>query len=126
NQIKACGPQFLPSLVAAYNTGIQRTVVYGVGDIRWYPSVNQVQVVGTTAGIVHVWEIQRDLLFRAQAQATQNQQYSGIAANLAPTGVYLTTPVDYTQGYGSTSIQKHFGPFFTALCGSITATPVHA
>src|SRR4029077_20196458 len=89
NQQQACGPQFLPQVVAEHNTGIQRTLLYGVGDIRYYPSLERVDVVATTAGVVHVWEIQRDLLFRVQAQGTENQQYSGFAANLSPTSVFL-------------------------------------
>src|SRR5512139_3522592 len=56
NPQQACGPQFTPSVVAEHNTGIQRTLLYGVGDIRWYPSLNRVDVVNTTAGVVHVWE----------------------------------------------------------------------
>src|SRR5262245_60423370 len=45
NQQQACGPQFTPSVVAARNTGIQRTLLYGVGDIRYYPSLSRVDVV---------------------------------------------------------------------------------
>ena len=122
NEKQACGPRFQPSIIAARNTGIQRTLLYGVGDIRYYPSLSRVDVVDTTAGMVHVWEIQRDLIFRVQAQGKQAQEYSGFAANLVPTNVSLTTPVNYSQGYGSTSIQKNFGYFFTAIGGSITAT----
>jgi hypothetical protein len=122
NQIKACGPQFTPSLVAEHNTGIQRTLLYGVGDIRWYPSINEVQVVDTTAGLVHVWEIQRDLIYRVQVQGMENQTYSGVAGNLLPTNVFLTTPLKYTQGYISSSIQRNFGSFFAAVGGSLTAT----
>jgi Putative beta-barrel porin 2 len=122
DQQQACGPRFTPSIVAAHNTGIQRTLLYGVGDVRYYPSLSRVDVVDTTAGLVHVWEIQRDLIFRVQAQGKLAQEYSGFAANLVPTNVFLTTPVKYTQGYGSTSIQKEFGSFFTAIGGSITAT----
>jgi len=122
NQQQACGPQFLPSVVAARNTGIQRTLLYGVGDIRYYPTLSRVDFVATKAGVVHVWEIQRDLIFRVQAQGTESQQYSGFAGNLAPTNAFLTTPLKYTQGYGSTSLQKYFGSFFTAVGGSITGT----
>lgn len=104
NQQQACGPQFTPSIIAAHNTGIQRTLLYGVGDIRYYPTLSRVDLLDTTAGIVHVWEIQRDLIFRVQAQGTRSQDYSGFAGNLASTNVYLTTPSKYTQGYGSTSI----------------------
>ena len=122
NQVRACGPQFTPSIVAEHNTGIQRTLLYGVGDIRYYPSLSRVDVVDTTAGLVHVWEIQRDLIFRVQAQGLLNQGYSGFAANLVPANAFLTTPLKYTQGYGSTSIQKEFGNFFTAIGGSFTRT----
>jgi hypothetical protein len=122
NQIKACGPRFTPSVVAEHNTGIQRTLLYGVGDIRWYPSIDQVQVADTTAGLVHVWEIQRDLIFRVQVQGKEDQQYSGFAGNLLPTNVFLTTPLRYTQGYASSSLQKEFGSFFTAIGGSFTGT----
>jgi hypothetical protein len=122
NQQQACGPQFTPSVVAEHNTGIQRTLLYGVGDIRWYPTLNQVQVVDTKAGVVHVWEIERDLIFRVQAQGMENQNYSGFAANLLPTNAFVTSPVKYTQGYASTSIQKEFGSFFAAIGGSTTGT----
>ena len=54
NQTQACGPRFTPSVVAEHNTGIQRTLLYGIGDVRWYPSINRVDVVNTTAGVVHV------------------------------------------------------------------------
>ena len=39
-----------------------------------------------------------------------------------PTDLFVTSPVKYTQGYGSTSIQKEFGSFFAAVGGSATAT----
>ena len=122
NQKQACGPQFTPSVVAEHNTGIQRTLLYGVGDIRWYPSINRVDVVDTTAGVVHVWEIERDLILRVQAQGKQSQEYSGFAANLLPTNLFVTSPINYTQGYGSASIQKEFGSFFAAIGGSDTGT----
>jgi Putative beta-barrel porin 2 len=122
NQQQACGPQFRPSIVAEHNTGIQRTLLYGVGDIQYYPSLSRVDLVDTSAGLVHVWEIQRDLIFRVQAQAKRSQEYSGFAANLLPTNIFLTAPVKYTEGYGSTSIQKEFGSFFTAIGGSFTRT----
>ena len=126
NHISACGPRFIPSLVAEHNTGIQRTLLYGVGDIRWYPSVNQVQPVDTTAGIVHVWEIQRDLIFRVQAQGKLDQQYSGFSGGLLPTSaVYITTPLQYAQAYASSSVQKNLGSFFSAIGGSITDTQYH-
>jgi len=121
NRVSACGPSIQPSLVAQWNTGIQRTLVYGVGDIRYYPSLEQVDVLDTTLGVAHVWEIQRDLIFRIQGQVTQGEQGSAFS-NFIPLGVFATSPVRYTQEFGSTSIQKNFGSFFTAVGGSITGT----
>ncbi|HEY7299126.1 MAG TPA: outer membrane beta-barrel protein [Xanthobacteraceae bacterium] len=122
NQIQACGPRFVPSVVAEHNTGIQRTFLYGVGDITWYPSVNQVQANDTTAGIVHIWEIQRDLIFRVQAQGKLDQNYSGLSGNLVDTSLFITTPLKYQQAYLSSSVQKNFASFFTAVGGSLTMT----
>jgi hypothetical protein len=122
NQEHACGPRFQPSIVAEHNTGIQRTLLYGVGDISYYPTLGRVDVVDTVAGLVHVWEIQRDLIFRVQAQGKLGQDYSGFAANLLPTNAFVANRVKYEQGYGSSSIQKEFGNFFTAVGGSVTHT----
>ena len=72
-------------------------------------------------GIIHVWEIQRDLTWRFQAQAAEVQAGSSFN-NFLTSGIYATTPVNYTQIYGSSSIQKEFGSFFTAVGGSITGT----
>jgi Putative beta-barrel porin 2 len=121
NGIRACGPQITPTLIAAYNTGIQRTIIYAVGDIRWYPLLHaaQLQLVDTREGIVHVWEIQRDLIFRIQGEALQAQQGSNFT-NLVSTGVFATSPVSYNQLFGSTSLQKNFAAFFTAVGGSVT------
>ena len=94
----------------------------GLAIFGGIPRISRVDLVDTTAGMTHVWEIQRDLIFRIQAQGTRSQEYSGFAANLAPTTQYVTSPVNYNQGYGSTSLQKEFGSFFTAVGGSITAT----
>jgi hypothetical protein len=124
NPQRACGPQVTPTIVAAHNTGIQRTLLYVVGDIRYYPTLghDQIQLVNTTAGIAHVWEVQRDLIVRVQAEGKLSQDYSGLAANLQSTGAFLTTPSQYSQGYASSSVQKEFGDFFTGIGGSFTRT----
>jgi hypothetical protein len=112
----AYGAQVRPSLVALRDTGIQRTLIYGIGDIRYYPSIETTQVVDTTAGVVHRWEIERDFTYRIQAQGSRGIQASSIAAPV------VSTPVNYSQFYGSTSIEKGFNRFFVGLGSSITAT----
>jgi Putative beta-barrel porin 2 len=119
NQQSVYGAQFQPSLIAERNTGIQRTLLYLNGDVRYYPSINRTDLAGTRIGLVHVWEIQRDLIFRAQMQAAQVQVGSSFT-NFLTSGIFATTPVNYTQIFGSSSLQKEFGSFFTAIGGSVT------
>ena len=121
NQQQACGPQFLPQVVAEHNTGIQRTLIYGVEQYRYYPTLSRVDVVELRGRSTRLGDPARSHL-QGPAQGTENQQYSGLAANAASTNTYLTTPLKYTQGYGSTSLQKYFGAFFTAIGGSVTGT----
>jgi hypothetical protein len=121
NPQRVYGAEFRPSLVAEHNTGIQRTFLYLNGDVVYYPSIRRTNLNGTKGGLVHVWEIQRDLIFRIQTQVAEVQAGSSFN-NFLTTGVYATTPVNYTQAFGSSSIQKEFGWFFTAIGGSITAT----
>jgi Putative beta-barrel porin 2 len=113
----AYGPRFQPEIIAERNTGIQRTLLYGIGDIRYYPSLGQTDLLNTTAGLTHVWEIHRDLVFRTQFEATRSQQTSGLVNE---GGVLFTQPINYTSLFGSASIEKSFGRFFTAIGGSIT------
>jgi hypothetical protein len=121
NQKAVWGANFQPLLTAEYNTGIQRTLLYLNGDITYYPSIGRVNLDGTRTGLIHVWEIQRDLIFRIQGQVSEAQVGSSFN-NFLTSGIYATTPVSYTQLFGSTSIQKEFGMFFTAIGGSITGT----
>ena len=111
------GTRFQPAILAERNTGIQRTLAYGTADIRYYPSISEVDLVNTSGGLVHVWEIQRDFVFRTQGEVTRGRSAS---LNLLNPGTTYTEPVDYTSLFGSASIEKTFGRFFTALGGSVT------
>jgi Putative beta-barrel porin 2 len=120
NAVAAYGLQIQPSIVAARNTGTQRTLVYGVGDFRYYPSQGQIDIFNTTAGVAHVWEIYRDLIFRGQLEASFGEQNSSLVNSTNGSGVLYTKPFKYTSLFGSTSIEKSFGRFFTAIGGSVT------
>ena len=120
NQQAVYGARFQPSVVAERNTGIQRTLVYGVGDVRYYPSIGRTDLYGSNGGAVHVWEIQRDLIFRNQFDIARTQQNSALSGTGSSS--YYVNPVNYTSLFGSTSIEKGFGRFFTAIGGSVTAT----
>jgi Putative beta-barrel porin 2 len=120
NAVAAYGARIQPSIVAARNTGTQRTLVYGTGDFRYYPSLGQTDIFNTTAGLAHVWEIYRDLIFRGQLEASFGTQNSSLVNSVNGSGVLYTKPVKYTSLFGSTSIEKSFGRFFTAIGGSVT------
>lgn len=122
NQQAVYGNRFQPSIVAERNTGIQRTLLYGVGDLRYYPSIGRTDLVDTTAGLTHVWEIQQDFIFRTQAEATRGLENSDLNGVSNSPGVLYTQPVKFTSFFGSTSIEKGFGNFFTAAGGSVTDT----
>jgi hypothetical protein len=49
NRVSACGPSIRPSLIASWNTGIQRTLLYGVGDIVYYPTLSVAAMGGRTS-----------------------------------------------------------------------------
>jgi hypothetical protein len=115
------GANFQPILMAERLTGIQDTQIYLNGDVSYYPSIGRTYLDGTRAGVIHKWEIQRDLIFRIQGQVAEVQAGSSFN-NFLTSGIYATTPVNYTQVFGSSSIQKEFGRFFTAVGGSITGT----
>ena len=104
------GANFQPILLAEHNTGIQRTLLYLNGDVVYYPSIGRTTLDGTRGGVIHVWEIERDLIFRIQGQAAEVQSGSSFN-NFLTTGIYATNPVNYTQFFGSSSIQKELGCF---------------
>lgn len=120
NQVAVYGARIQPSIVAERNTGIQRTLVYGTGDFRYYPSQGRTDIVNTTAGLVHVWEVYRDLVVRGQFEASFGDQNSSLINSTNGSGVLYTKPIKYTSLFGSTSIEKSFGRFFTAIGGSVT------
>ena len=117
NGVSVYGLQLQPSIVAERNTGIQRTLLYADGDFRYYPSIGRTDVVNSTVGLAHVWEIYRDLIFRSQFETTFGEQNSALVNS---NGLLYTKPYNYTGLFGSASIEKSFGRFFTAIGGSVT------
>jgi hypothetical protein len=119
NAVSVYGLQLQPSIVAERNTGIQRTLLYADGDFRYYPSLGTTQVLNSTVGLAHVWEVYRDLIVRGQFETSVGQQNSNLVNS---NGVLYTKPFQYTSLFGSTSVEKSFGRFFTAIGGSITGS----
>ena len=65
NRIHSWGTEVIPSFTGELNEGIYRTSVYGTVDARMYSENNSgADTVYAKAGIKHVYEAQRDLVFR--------------------------------------------------------------
>ena len=76
----------------------------------------------SAVGIAHIWEIERDFVFRTQLEASRGLESSGLTGTSTTSGVFYTKPANYTSLFGSTSLQKDFGNFFTAIGTSVTGT----
>jgi hypothetical protein len=64
NRIHSWGTRVIPSFTGELNEGIYRTSVYGTADARFYSDNTGANAVDAKAGIKHVYEAQRDLIFR--------------------------------------------------------------
>jgi hypothetical protein len=111
-----------PDITAELNEGIHKTQLYATGDARIFPSNSHADTIDATIGGTHVWEIERDLVFRAQAEYSRHEDTfnSGVALNGAGTAV--VSPQFYNQFLLSASAKKTFGDFFVSLGGVVTRT----
>ncbi|MEG6508904.1 outer membrane beta-barrel protein [Methyloligella sp. 2.7D] len=117
NPQSASGVRLTPSVLALHDTGIHRTELYGIGDIRFYPSESVTTFDNTRVGGVETWEIQRDLIYRIQGQVGFDNDITSIG-NPGQAGV-PDEPIHYRQDFASTSLEKGFGRFFAAVGGSL-------
>ncbi|MBB4200568.1 hypothetical protein GGD83_004397 [Rhodoblastus sphagnicola] len=104
-----------PSLIAVRNAGIQKTLLYGTGDFMVYGAHSAVDQVNGKGGFTHIWEAQRDLIFRFTGDASRQVDASTSGSVL--NGAYLR-PVYYEQYQTTASVLKSFDRFFVGLGGS--------
>ena len=120
NRKGAGGVRFRPSLIAEDNNGIHKTQVYGLGDIRIYPSYSQANVFEGRAGVAHVWQADRDLEVRIQGDYTRRQDPSSSGGANAFGVTTYSKPQTSNAFTGTASVQKNFNAFFVGLGGSVS------
>jgi len=108
-----------PGLVAVRAAGIHNTMLYGAGDLYFYNRDSNINNYSARGGLVHIWEAQRDLIFRFTADASRqiDSSTSGSVLN----GVFLR-PVYYDSFVGGASVIKSFDRIFVGLGGNFTNT----
>jgi hypothetical protein len=117
------GARLRPSLELVRNNGIHKTTVYGFADARLYGKQEDANVVNGSIGAGHVWEAQRDLVFKADFEYARRTDINNAGTLLTPGGpVTIVTPLDYGLLTGSLSAQKSFGPIFVGFGGVVSHT----
>jgi Putative beta-barrel porin 2 len=120
NQTKSWGIRLLPSIEAIRNNGIHKTKIYGFVDARFYGEDEQGDVYNSEAGIEHVWEAQRDLIFRFKGDASRTTDTSNGGIVATPTGFdTIEAPLTYNQFSGGASVYKSFDRIYFGLAGEV-------
>ena len=124
NRVGSWGARLQPRFVAARTTGIHDTTAYGLLDAKLYPDNTRANAVDGRVGLTHRYEIQRDLVWRFQAdytRRTDDETGYDVLNGLGVTRVY-SDPQQVNEFFGSTSIQKTWGRFFVGLGGAVLST----
>jgi hypothetical protein len=104
-----------PSLTAAYEDGIHRTNVYATFDGRFYADDSRANTYDAKAGFTHLWEIQRDLIFRASGDYTRIGDVFN-NGTVPPPGIGVTD--NHLNAFGgAASLEKKFDSRFFIVGG---------
>lgn len=127
NEISTFGTRFAPRLVAERDTGMHKTKIYGELDARLYPELTHGRTIGGKFGVTHIWEIERDFLFKANVEFSRRGSYAdgGVVAPGLPFPV-LASPLHANRLEASLALQKGFGRAFVGVTGSIAHTEYDA
>ncbi len=105
-----------PELEAVYNDGMHNTTITGSVDARFYNDNDDANVVNANVDVSHIWEVQRDFVVKAEAGGWRKTDINNSGTILTPSGPQtVVDPMEYSEFYGSTSVQKSYGPVFLAL-----------
>jgi Putative beta-barrel porin 2 len=128
------GVRFVPDFRGVYDGGIHRSTIYGVVDSRFFNSNN----ISATAGLSHIYEAQRDLIFAFYGNYTRQTDLftSALNFNNGAIGPNISTeanvpiiinpfgttpsvnPAAYNQFTAGTSVTKNFDNGFVILSGT--------
>ncbi|GEO15771.1 outer membrane beta-barrel protein [Microvirga aerophila] len=120
DKVSSWGTRLMPRFIALRETGIHDTTAYGVGDVRLYPDQSRANTVQGETGVVHRYEIQRDLVWRFQGEYARRSDDEVDYFDTGPFGpqVINRDPRQYNDWFGSTSLQKTWGFFSLGLGGA--------
>lgn len=115
--------QLRPSFVAESGNGLHQTLIYGAADAKIYTRDTSATTVAARFGVSHTWEVQRDLVVRAQADFLRTRDITN-AGQLSALGgsAGAVQPISSNTFAGQLAVEKSFGRFFTALGGSFART----
>lgn len=117
------GLEVAPAFTALLDNGIHKTAVYANGDFRLYPSLSDANSATGELGLIHVYQMQRDLTFRFQGDVTRAENAFSTGVVALPGGaVDITSPQLSTTYLGSASVEKAFDRLFVSLGGSASHT----
>ncbi len=124
HQTSAWGVEFRPSLVAILNEGIHKTTIYGNLDAQFYNTASQGNTFNGSLGFVHIYEAQRDLIFRVGADVSRFTAINNSGQVFIPGQPLLSaltnvSPQQYNQYTFTAGVSKTFNRFFVDLTGSV-------
>jgi hypothetical protein len=121
---RAAGFRLGPGLLAERKSGVHKTTVYAMGDIRLYPGETSANAPNAQIGFIHDWEPQRDFTLRAQGGYAHLTNVSNSGFVTTPTGgtAIIVSPQHYDTISGSVSGVKSFDRIFVGLAGTLNGT----
>jgi hypothetical protein len=124
NETASWGARLLPSIEAVRNNGIHKTTIKAFADARFYKDDEQGDIFNSEAGLEHVWEAQRDLVFRVRGGASRTTDTSNGGVVATPAGGFdtIASPLTYNQFSGAGSAYKSFDRIYFGLDGYVNRT----
>ena len=104
-----------PSIVAVRNTGIQNTMVYGSLDAYLHAHYTNIDNFSGRVGLLHIWEAQRDLIFRFTGDVSRQLDMTTAGGVLTNS---IIRPIYYEQYATGGSVMKSFDRIFVAFGGN--------
>jgi len=122
NRIHSWGTEVIPSFAAELNEGIYRTSIYGTADARLYSENNSgADTLNASAGIRHIYEAQRDLIFRFSGDfVRQTDPFN--AGVVASNGVPIVSNNNVNNFSGTASVEKDFNRVLVVLGETVNQT----
>jgi hypothetical protein len=121
NRIHSWGTRVIPSFTGELNEGIYRTSVYGTADARIYSDNTGANTVDAKAGIAHVYEAQRDLIFRFSGDYLRQADPFN-AGVVTPNGAPIVSNNNVNNFAGTASVEKDFNRAFVILGETVNQT----